>query len=36
MPFEISHFLGSDEIIKEKNLERDINATLLYVDDALY
>jgi hypothetical protein len=36
MPFEIMHFRGSDEIIKEKNLEGDINATLAYVDDALY
>ena len=36
MPFEILHFRGSDEIIKEKNLERDISATLSYVDDALY
>ena len=36
MPFEILHFRGSDEIIKTKNLERDINTTLSYVDDALY
>jgi hypothetical protein len=36
MPFELLHFRESDEIIKEKNLERDINATLSYVDDALY
>jgi len=36
MPFEILHFRGSDEIIKEKNLEKDINATLSYVDDALH
>ena len=36
MPFEILHFRGSDEIIKGKKLERDINATLSYVDDALY
>ena len=36
MPFEILHFRESDEIIKEKNLERDIKATLSYVDDALY
>ena len=25
MPFEILHFRGSDEIIKEKNLEEDIS-----------
>jgi len=36
MPFEMLHFRGSDEIIKAKNLERDIKATLSYVDDALY
>lgn len=36
MPFEILHFRGSDEIIKTKNLERDINTTLSYVDDAFY
>jgi hypothetical protein len=36
MPFEILHFRGSDEIIKSKNLESDVNATLSYVDDALY
>ena len=36
MPFEILHFRGSDEIIKDKNLERDIKSTLAYVDDALY
>ena len=36
MSFEILHFRGSDKIIKEKNLERDINATLAYVYDALY
>jgi len=36
MPFEIMHFRGSDEIIQEKKLERDIKATLAYVDDALY
>jgi hypothetical protein len=36
MPFEILHFRGSDQIIKDKNLERDIKSTLTYVDDALY
>ena len=36
MPFEILHFRGSDEIIKDKNLERDIKSTLTYVDDALH
>ena len=36
MPFEMLHFRGSDEIIKAKNLERDVNTTLAYVYDALY
>ena len=33
---KLLHFRGSDKIIKEKNLEKDIKATLEYVDDALY
>jgi len=36
MPFEILHFRGSDQIIKNKNLDRDVQITLEYVDDALY
>jgi hypothetical protein len=36
MPFEILHFRGSDEIIKSKNMERDVQITLEYVNDALY
>ena len=36
MPYEILHFRGSDEIINKKNLEKDIETTLSYVDDALY
>ena len=36
MPFEVIHFRGSDEIIKDKNMDRDIKSTLTYVDDALY
>ena len=35
MPFEILHFRGSDKIIKDKNLEKDVQATLEYVDDVL-
>ena len=31
MPFEILHFRGSDKIIKDKNLENDIQSTLEYV-----
>ena len=36
MPFEIFHVRGSDKIIKDKNLEKDVQVTLEYVDDALY
>jgi len=36
MPFEIMHFRGSDEILKEKHIEDDLRATLEYVNDALY
>jgi hypothetical protein len=36
MPFEILHFRGSDEIIKSKNMENDVQITLEYVNDALY
>ena len=36
MSFEILHFRGSDKIIREKNLEKDIKSTLTYVDDALH
>jgi hypothetical protein len=36
MPFELLHFRGSDKILKQKRLEKDLQATLEYVDDALY
>ena len=36
MSFEILHFRESDKILKQKRLEKDIQATLEYVDDALY
>jgi hypothetical protein len=36
MPFEVIHFRGSDEIIKDKNLDRDVQVTLEYVDDVLF
>ena len=35
MPFEVIYFRGSDEIIKEKNLDRDVQVTLEYIDDVL-
>ncbi len=36
MPFEIMHFRESDKILKEKRMEKDVKATLEYIDDALY
>ena len=36
MPFEILNFRGSNEIIKSKNMENDVQITLEYVNDALY
>jgi len=36
MPFEIIHFRGSDDIIKDKNLENFVHSTLEYVADALH
>ena len=36
MPFEILHFRESDKILKRKNLDNDVRATLEYVNDVLY
>ncbi len=36
MPFELLHFRGSEKILKEKHLLKDIPATLEYVNDVLY
>jgi len=36
MPFELLHFRGSEEVIKEKNMENDVRATLEYINDVLY
>ena len=36
MPFEILHFRDSEKILIKKRLERDVQATLGYVSDALY
>jgi hypothetical protein len=33
--FEILHFRGSDEILKEKRLLKDVQATMQYIDDVL-
>jgi hypothetical protein len=36
MPFEIFHFRESDRILQEKNLARDFEVTMQYLDDVLY
>ena len=36
MPFELLHFRNSKEILREKRMEKDVQVTLEYVDDALY
>ena len=36
MPFEILHFRGSDEIIKQKKMGKDVQATMEYIDDVLF
>ena len=36
MPFEMLHFRGSDQILKEKHLDNDVRATLEYIGDVLY
>ena len=33
--FEVLHFRGSEEILKEKGLLSDVQATMQYVDDVL-
>lgn len=36
MPLEVIHFRDSDKIIAEKNMGKDVKATLEYVEEALY
>jgi hypothetical protein len=36
MPYEVFHFRESDRVLQEKNLERDFEATMTYLDDVLY
>ena len=36
MPVELLHIRGSEKILKKKRLEKDLQATLEYVDDARY
>lgn len=36
MPFEIMHFRGSDKILEEKNMEKEIPLTMEYLNDVLY
>ena len=36
MPFELLNFRDSEKILKSKKMEKDIQATLEYLDEALY
>lgn len=36
MPFEIIHFRGADDLLKEKGMENDLQRTLEYLDNVLY
>lgn len=36
MPFEILHFRGSEKILKEKNMVKEIQLTMEYLNDCLY
>jgi len=35
MSFEILHFRGSDKILKDKNMVKDVKSTMEYIDDVL-
>ena len=36
MSFELLHFRESDKILKKKKMDKQVQATLEYIDDALY
>lgn len=36
MSYELLHFRGSEEILKNKNLDRDVEVTMEYLNDAIY
>jgi len=36
MSYELLHFRGSEEILKNKNLDRDVAVTMEYLNDAIY
>ncbi|MBF0472536.1 MAG: hypothetical protein HQK91_14425 [Nitrospirae bacterium] len=36
MSYELIHFRDSDEILRNKNMERDVELTLEYLDNVLY
>ena len=36
MPFELIHFRGSDDILKDKGMKKDVQNTLEYLDSVLY
>ena len=36
MPFEILHFRGSDKILKEKNMIKEVKQAMEYLNDCLF
>lgn len=36
MPFELLHFRGSDDLLKDKGMDKDVTHTLEYLDSVLY
>ena len=36
MPFELIHFRGSEKILKDKKMKKNLQTTLQYLDDVLY
>jgi hypothetical protein len=36
MPYQVFHFREADRLLQEKNLDRDFEATMTYLDDVLY
>jgi hypothetical protein len=36
MSFEVLHFNGADEVIKKKNMQKEVQSVIEYIDDSLY
>jgi len=36
MPFEILHFRGSDKILEEKSMVKEVQLAMEYLNDCLY